>query len=1153
MSDVPRGATAFLLAAVLVAASCAPDSSRSEAELVEAFRLRNVGLARLEEGQPVEAAEAFRSLTELLPGEPLGHADLGLALLRQGRVDEAEPPVRRALELVPEDPEVRHLLATLHEAAGRRQEAVRVLEATVEKTPAHLRTLYSLAELLATEPGAANRRRELLGAAVAAAPGSLPLRLRLLEVELEAGRTAAAASHLETLLGQLGQPGDEVRSAYDQALRAARDESPEPALEAARTLHNLLRPTPAYQAGIFGLAGPGPGFTGFPIVSFRTATPRRVMGGPLPAAALRFTDAAPRGLAAAAPPGAVPLLAFDFDADGRDDLLVAGPDSLRVLRSTEGGYVEAPPVVPAAGSEPLAAAAGDVNDDGWPDLATVGRDGSVRVLLGGEGEEWREALRTPGPGGVPLLADLDHDGDLDLLVAGTTLHLYRNDGPAGFAKQLSFDSQGGTVGQVVAAALGDVDDDGDLDVYLAGERGLGHLENLRHGRFVLRALELRGDELPGGAAAAAFGDLDHDGALDVVVAGPAPGGVKVHRGQGDGSFGGGLELLSGLAGLVARHLVLLDADNDGHLDLAAAGETGTGAELRLLRGQGDGGFAPATGWLPDPPREPIERLLPADADGDGDLDLILGLQSGVRALRNDGGDANHWLKVRLVGLGAGSGKVNRLGIGSRLEVRAGPLYQMQIATGAVTHFGLGRRESADVLRVVWTNGVPQNELGPGTDRLVVEEQVLKGSCAFLYTWDGDGYRFVTDIMWRSALGMPLGITGGSAAWAPPDASREHVRLPPGSLRERDGRLSLRITEELWEVAYLDELRLVAVDHPDSVEVYANERFVPSDVPFFELHAVANARPPLAATDGEGREALSGLTARDARYVPDVVPEGRQGFVRPYELRLDLGPTAPDERLRLLLLGWVYPADASINVAVAHSGERRPQPPRLEALSREGRWVPVADVGFPAGKDKTVAVELTGKLPPGARTVRLVTGMRVHWDRALVARGEPAASLHRTELAPSEAQLRYRGFSHEYRKGGSRGPHWFDYDRVSPEPRWRPIRGSYTRYGDVRELLRSSDDRTVVMAPGDELAVDFDAAALPPLEEGRSRTFLLYSVGWIKDADLNTAEGATVEPFPFHGMSSYPPAPGESYPSTPAHRRYLEEWQTRAVEGPFLLR
>ena len=133
--------------------------------------------------------------------------------------------------------------------------------------------------------------------------------------------------------------------------------------------------------------------------------------------------------------------------------------------------------------------------------------------------------------------------------------------------------------------------------------------------------------------------------------------------------------------------------------------------------------------------------------------------------------------MKLVGLRAGSAKNNHFGIGAKMEIRAGDLYQSMVVTDPNIHFGIGKRSTADVIRITWTNGVPQNIFFPGTDQSLVESQTLKGSCPFLYTWNGDEYVFVKDIIWRSALGMPLGIMGGNTAYAFPDASDDYIKIP----------------------------------------------------------------------------------------------------------------------------------------------------------------------------------------------------------------------------------------------------------------------------------------------------------------------------------------------------------------------------------------
>ena len=107
-------------------------------------------------------------------------------------------------------------------------------------------------------------------------------------------------------------------------------------------------------------------------------------------------------------------------------------------------------------------------------------------------------------------------------------------------------------------------------------------------------------------------------------------------------------------------------------------------------------------------------------------------------------------------------------------------------------------------------------------------------------------------------------------------------------------------------------------------------------------------------------------------------------------------------------------------------------------------------------------------------------------------------------------------------------------------------GRYTREGDVRDLVAASDDMFVIAAPGDEIALQFGAAALPPLPQGWTRTFLLFADGYSKEMDINSATPDHVEPLPFHRMTSYPYPSSERYPETPAHRRYRDTFNTRVI-------
>ncbi len=199
---------------------------------------------------------------------------------------------------------------------------------------------------------------------------------------------------------------------------------------------------------------------------------------------------------------------------------------------------------------------------------------------------------------------------------------------------------------------------------------------------------------------------------------------------------------------------------------------------------------------------------------------------------------------------------------------------------------------------------------------------------------------------------------------------------------------------------------------------------------------------------------------------------------------------------------------------------------MQVINKKGEWETVIEnLGFPMGKDKTVIADLSGKFLSSDHRVRIVTNMEIYWDYIFFSGVLSTVPVNSTVMEPVSADLHYRGFSQSFRKGGRYGPHWFDYSVVEDEPKWRDLAGNYTRYGDVLPLLTASDNKYIISNAGDETTVEFDAEKSACSESRmEKRDFLIRSVGWVKDGDINTAFGSTVLPLPFHGMKSYPPDP-----------------------------
>ncbi len=371
---------------------------------------------------------------------------------------------------------------------------------------------------------------------------------------------------------------------------------------------------------------------------------------------------------------------------------------------------------------------------------------------------------------------------------------------------------------------------------------------------------------------------------------------------------------------------------------------------------------------------------------------------------------------------------------------------------------------------------------------------------------------------------------------------EYVHIPAGALKAMDGIYEIRVTEELSEVAYLDQVELYAVDHPAGTAIFTNEKFVGPPYPEFRLYSVDQRVYPESARDDAGRDVRSRLTARDQTY-PDQFRRSVTGVADPHYLELDFGSADEAGPAVLLLNGWVDWPDGSTFRQASQELAGGLVVPYLQVQDAQGNWQTVnADMGMPAGKPKTIAVPV--EFPSASRKVRIGTNLSVYWDEIFLSEGDAPVPAGLQTLPLLSSNLRFRGFSESHIHPERKQPDTFVYQHVSPTSYWNPTPGLYTRYGNVNELLDTVDDRMVIMGSGDEVRLRFRADALAPPREGWERDFLLKVDGWAKDRDPNTAHSSSVEPLPFHDMSQYPYDAAESYPDDAAHRQYREEYNTR---------
>jgi hypothetical protein len=585
----------------------------------------------------------------------------------------------------------------------------------------------------------------------------------------------------------------------------------------------------------------------------------------------------------------------------------------------------------------------------------------------------------------------------------------------------------------------------------------------------------------------------------------------------------------------SARLLVADLDNNGAGDLVISSPN----EWRVLLA-GPDGIRPGGGGS-------IAGSLitaAADLDGDGRLELIARVPDGVRVIRVKGSKSYRWQTIRPRALTAtGDQRINSFGIGGEIEVRTGLHVQKQPIAAPVVHFGLGDAAAAEVARITWPNGVLQSEFALASNASIAASQRLKGSCPWLFAWNGRDMGFVTDFIWRS----PLGLKINAQATADVQMTEDWVRIRGDQLQPRGGEYDLRITAELWETHFFDLVSLLVVDHPVGTEMFVDERFA---VPPPRLGAIATGplQPLKAARDDGGRDVLDVVSGRDDRHLDFAGRGAYQGVTRDHYVELELPDAAPRTGpLWLVAQGWIHPTDSSVNVALGQGRHTPPTGLSLHVADAGGRFRPARPgLGFPAGKDKTILIDLTGLFPAhGPRRMRLATNLEIFWDRVAWATGKPEVTLRPIALPLKAADLRYRGFSITEQKDAST-PERPRYVIGGIAPRWRDLEGFHTAFGDVRELLQQVDDRYVIMNAGDELAVTF--AEAPPPQAGLIRDYILVGDGWEKDGDYNTVASRTVLPLPTHRSPQYGETAGrlEDDPIYRQHRADFERYHTRYV-------
>ncbi|MHC4096161.1 MAG: CRTAC1 family protein [Planctomycetota bacterium] len=887
------------------------------------------------------------------------------------------------------------------------------------------------------------------------------------------------------------------------------------------------------------------------------------------------------------PGGAVALPGIatgDVDGDGDLDLCMTafGDDgSVRLWRNDGSGGFSHDVTLAQQGISPCF---GDVDNDGDLDLWLGCAGPDLYFINDGKGNFEKSDVSSIVGGdfvtSCARLLDIDSDGDLDFLtfrfVRGsvpavtspepTAGSLYNNNRDGSFtdiAEKLGLTFEKNPVTNVV---YDDFDNDRDLDlvVFSTGNSKSVAWVNDRVWKYRTLDAEATGLSVEG-VLSATSGDPDKDGDRDLLIF--TDKGSHLFMNQGGfrfvchEGFTNRCGRLGGTGGQFA------DMDNDGDLDIMIADAfrgNGSRGPVLLINDWPQDRFINAVEVDPGNLLSAITikgnaSCVVADFTGNGRCDVFLAPIGEKPFLVENISKGGHWIEIDILGTRKQDKKTrsNNSAVGARVEIKAGTIFQQYVvgaSSGQVTmppyriHAGLGQHSKVDWLRIMWPDAVLQAELELPADQLITITELQRkiSSCPHLFAWDGSHFKFVSDFGGMGGIGYLV----AQDSYSRPDPTEY---LPVPNLKPRDGEYILQVLEPIEEVVYFDEAKLIAVDHPVETEVYPHEMMaVGAPPPPFEIFCIKDPIEPVRAVDHRGIDVTENIRVIDRNYAGATDPDPRfTGFTEDHFVELDFGDrlktVSPQSRLILFLHGSVEYAYSSTNFAASQAGMRL-RAPSVFAF-RNGTWVKLFhEVGYPAGIRHMMTLDVTGRVLPSDRRIRISSNMELYWDRIFMASILEVPRLHVQEVPVKNADLHFLGYPRQYSPDG-RHPKLYDYGSIDRAVAWKIMEGDYTRYGEVAELLEKADDCYVIMGRGEELTLRFSVDAFGPTPKGYLRSFILKTDSFCKDMDLYSAYPDTVEPLPFHSMSNYPYGVNEKYPDDEKRRQYRRRFNTRRVGGP----
>lgn len=1125
--------------------------------LRETLATFNRGAALLEQYRYTKAATEFEKVLEVAPHWTAARFNLGLAYLNladepgeKNHVELARQAFETVLRSKPDHLHAQFCLGLYYQYLGNNEEAQKNFRKVYQADDKDHYVMYKLAEVL-----------------------------------ISLGRTQEGTALLENIVQQ--DPGfvSAIYRLATQYQRTRQRKKAKPLFKRFKKLNDAELAAGSFTVQqSYGAAGKyyvALGADDLPIKTVETKVPKRIVFSPQP----KYLDT--RIDSWKYPGGTVELSGIavgDVDGDRDLDICITGFGSdgkLRLYRNDGTGvFSEHTDLADNA----ISPCFGDVDDDGDLDL-WIGRAGTDLYFTNdGKGNFHLEDSSLFADNGnatqCARLVDIDSDGDLDFLAlqfaqgsipfrgqfipSTSSFHNNNRDGSfTDIAEKLGLNFPDTTI---AATIYDDFDNDRDLDMLLfpAGDQAPICWVNDRLWEYHILDAETSGLSVTR-VLSATSGDPDKDGDRDLLLF--TTKGTYLFINDGRFHFTQHQGFKRTFARLRASAGQFADMDNDGDLDIVIADA------FRQDRTRGP------TILVNDWPRDRFIDILQidpgnvlaaittkkdatcvvADFTGNGKCDLLLAEMGQKPFLLENVTPSGNWIEIDLLGTRTQDKKSrsNNSAIGARVDIKAGNIsqqYVIGVPSGPLAlapyriHAGLGDHRKVDWLRIMWPDGVLQAELELDANQIVsiTEIQRKTSSCPHLFAWDGSHFEFVSDFGGMGGVGYLLGQAG---QYAKPDPT-EYLTVP--NLKAKNGEYVLQVLEPLEEVVFFDEAKLIAVDHPQGTQVYPHEMMaINIPPPPFELFCFAGTIEAVRATDHHGRDVTEEIRRIDRTYAGTTELDIRfTGFAKDHFVELDFGDRLDsqitDQRLVLFLYGWVEYGYSTTNFAAAQANMTL-KAPTIEVY-RDGAWtVLFTEVGYPAGLQHMMTLDVTGKVLPGDRYFRISTNMEIYWDRIFMAPVLDQTILSVKEVPVDSADLHFLGFLREFSPDG-RHPKLYDYDSVDRAVPWKMLKGNYTRFGDVTELLDAPDDCYVIMGRGEELTLRFSVDDFGPVPQGHTRTFILKTDSFCKDMDFCSAYPDTVNPLPFHGMSNYPYSPPEKYPDDQKRRSYRSRFNTRRIGG-----